>query len=152
MMRSLFDENKSELKSELDLLRDENQLMLEFFDKLAIPIIKRAVNDVEKQLRRFPRAARQFGDDSNLNSFEEICVMMQEGSMDYYMMVEDTIERCCESAYDDLNPDDKFIINHQSISLEQNAPEIIKDEFLTYATNYESKRIEDAIDNRGETD
>lgn len=34
MMRSLFDENKSELKSELDLLRDENQLMREFFDNL----------------------------------------------------------------------------------------------------------------------
>lgn len=151
-MRSLFDESKSELKSELELLRDENQLMREFFDQLAIPIIKRAVNDVEKQLRRFPRAARQFGDDSNLNSFEEICVMMQESSMDYYMLVEDTVERCCESAYDDLNSDEKFIINHQSTSLEQNGTEIIKDEFLSYATNYESKKIEDAIDQRGETD
>jgi len=151
-MRNLFDENKSELESELAILRDENLVMLKFFDKLAIPIIRKAIRNVEKQLRRFPHAARQFGDDSNLNSFEEICVMMQEGSMDYYMMVEDTIERCCESAYDDLNTEEKFIINHQSISLEQNGTEIIKDEFLSYATNYESKRIEDAIDQRGETD
>jgi len=151
-MRNLFDENKSELESELAILRDENLVMLKFFDKLAIPIIRKAIRNVEKQLRRFPHAARQFGDDSNLNSFEEICVMMQEGSMDYYMMVEDTIERCCESAYDDLNTEEKFIINHQSISLEQNGTEIIKDEFLSYATNYESKRIEDAIDQRAETD
>jgi len=151
MMRSLFDENKSESESELDILRDENKLMRELFDQLAIPIINKVVNDVEKQLRRFPRAARQFGDDSTLNFFEEVCVMVQEGSMDYYMMVEDTIEKCCESAYDDLNLDEKFI-NHQSISLEQNGTEIIKDEFLSYATNYESKRIEDAIDQRGETD
>lgn len=78
--------------------------------------------------------------------------MMQEGSMDYYMLVEDTVERCCESAYDDLNSDEKFIINHQTISLEQNGTEIIKDEFLSYATNYECKRIEDAIDQRGRTD
>jgi len=58
-------------------------------------------------------------------------------------MVEDTIERCCESALDDLNLDEKFIINHQVTSLEQNGTENIKDEFLSYATNYERKRIED---------
>ena len=58
-------------------------------------------------------------------------------------MVEDTIERCCESALDDLNLDEKFIINHQVTSFEQNGTEIIKDEFLSYATNYERKRIED---------
>lgn len=123
MKQNLFYENKSEMDIELDCLKDEKIEMCGFFDKLAIPIIKKAVRNVEKQLRGFPREACQFGDDSKLNFFEEGCVMIQEGSMDDYMLVEDTIERCCESSYDALNNQEKFIINHQTIYHERDGAE-----------------------------
>ena len=117
-----IEDEKSEIEYELDQLKDENLDMLRFFGRLGVPIIKKAILKIEKQLRRFPPEARQFDDDSTLNSFEEVCVMIQEGSMDYSMFVEDTIERCCESVYNDLNSDEKFIINHQLTSSEQNGP------------------------------
>jgi hypothetical protein len=152
MQQDLFDEGKSELEYELDYLKkelncldDENMEMREFFDKLAKPIIKRAVRKVEKQLRRFPAEARQFGDDSKLNSFEEICVMLQEGSMNDYMFVEDTVDECSENAYDDLLQDEKFILNHQTISPEEDGPQIIRNAFIHYASGYETKKINDAF-------
>ena len=152
MKQNLFDENKSEIDIEFNYLEDENYSMREFFDKLAAPIIKKAVLNVGKQLRRFPREACQFGDDSKLNFFDEVCVMLQEVSMDDYMFVEDTIEGCCESAFDDLSKQEKFILNHQTISLEKDCYEIIKDEFLQYATNYENRKIADSIDRRSYID
>jgi hypothetical protein len=93
---SLFDEMKFRHETEFEYLKDENNAMREFFDKLAIPVIRKTVRKVATQLRRFPLTACQFGDDSNLNFFEEVCVMMQESSMDDYIFVEDTIERCCQ--------------------------------------------------------
>lgn len=141
-----FDEVKSRIETELEYLTDENIAMREFFDKLAVPIIKKALRNVEKQLRGFPREACQFGDDSKLNFFEEVCVMCQEGSIDDYMFVEDTIEGCCESAFDDLSNQEKFILNHQTSSSEINGADLVKDEFFQYATNYENRRITDYID------
>lgn len=147
-----FDEVKSRIETELECLTDENLSMREFFDELAIPIVKKAVRNVEKQLRGFPRGACQFGDDSKLNFFEEVCVMLQESSMDDYMLVEDTIEGCCESAFDDLSNEEKFILNHQTITPEKDGAEIIKDEFLQHGNNFESKRINDTIDRRSYVD
>jgi hypothetical protein len=152
MNQNDFDEVKSKIETELECLTDENQAMREFFDELAIPIVKKAVRNVEKQLRGFPREACQFGDDSKLNFFEEVCVMLEEVSMDDYMLVENTIEGCCESAYDDLSNQEKFIVNHQTISPERGGYEIVKDEFFQYATNYENRRITDSIDRRSYID
>ena len=152
MQLSLFDEMESGNETEHECLTIENDAMRDFFDKLAIPVIRKTVRKVATQLRRFPRAACQFGDDSTLNFFEEVCVMMQESSMDDYIFVEDTIERCCEDAFDDLKSDEKLIINHTSNSSHQNGFEINKDEFLSYAIDYNNKKIEDAFDRRGCTD
>lgn len=152
MTQNDFDEVKSRIETELECLTDENIAMREFFDKLAVPIIKKAVRNVEKQLRGFPREACQFGDDSKLNFFEEVCVMLQEMSMDDYMFVENTIESCCESAYDELSNEEKFILNHQTNSPEIDGAEIVKDEFFQYATNYENRRIADSIDRRSYID
>lgn len=152
MTQNDFDEVKSRIETELECLTDENIAMREFFDELAVPIIKKAVRNVEKQLRAFPREACQFGDDSKLNFFEEVCVMLDEVSMDDYMFVENTIEGCCESAYDDLSNQEKFIVNHQTISPERDGYEIVKDEFFQYATNYENRKIADSIDNRSYMD
>lgn len=152
MTQNDFDELKSRIETELECLTDENIAMREFFDKLAVPIIKKAVRNVEKQLRAFPREACQFGDDSKLNFFEEVCVMCQEDSIDDYMFVEDTIEGCCESVYNELSNQENFIFNHQTISLEKDCNEIVKDNFLQYATNYENRRITDSIDKRSYID
>lgn len=148
MNRNLFDEDKSELEIELDRLRDENFAMREFFDELSKPVIKRAIKKVEKQLRRFPSDACQFGDDSKLNFFEEVCVMQQEVSMDYYMFVEDGIESCCEAAYEELSIQEKFILNHQTIIPEKDGVEIIRDDFFRYANNYENIKIKDSLERR----
>jgi hypothetical protein len=148
MMQQHFDYIKSNLEFEISELKDENREMQKFFTTLAVPIIKKVNRNIEKQLRRFPREACQFWDDSKLNFFEEVCVMRQEGSMDDYLIVEDTIESCCESVYSELNNQENFIINHQTNSLHQYFPEFIKDEFLQYANKYVNKRIIDSIDRR----
>lgn len=139
-------------KEELSLLENDYYNIRAFFDKLAKPILKKAVHNVERQLRRFPVEARQFGDDSKLNTFEEICVMVQEVSLDYYLFVEDTIDLCCKEAYDELSNDDKFIFNHQLDTDEKDATTIIKDAFLQYALNYSSKRIADEYERRNTFD
>lgn len=147
MMNHLEDDN-SEMESKLECLNYEITEMREFFDKLAIPIIKRAVRKVEKQLRGFPREASQFGDDYKLNFFEEVCVMLQEDSIDDYPFVRSTIESCCEGVYDDLSYDDKFILNHQTYSYEDNGVALIIYDFLSYANEYENKKITDTFYSR----
>lgn len=137
-IKNHFDYTISNLEKEINLLKDANNELSEmniemqkFFDKLAIPIIKRTVRNVEKQLRRFPIEANQFGDDSKLNFFEEVCVMLKEGSIDDYGLVEDTIESCCLDAYNELKDNENFIVHHQTNSDHQYLPEIIKDDFFT---------------------
>ena len=152
MMQQHFDYIKSNLEFEISELKDENREMQKFFTTLAVPIIKKVNRNIEKQLRGFPREACQFGDDSKLNFFEEVCVMLQEVSMDDYMFVENTIESCCESAYDELSNQEKFILNHQTSSPEIDGAEIVKDEFFQYATNYENRKITDSIDRRSYID
>ena len=138
----------NELKGEISILESEIEIMQRFFDKLSIPLIKKVIRRVEKQLRRFPLEARQFGDDSKLNSFEEVCVMLMEGSIDDYPFVSSTVESCCEDAYNQLNAEEKFIINHQTSSSEENGIELITNDFFIYATNYESRRINDSYESR----
>ena len=152
MQSNLFDEIKSWEETEIKNLTNDNEEMREFFDQLAIPVIRKAVRKIASQLRRFPREACQFGDDSKLNFFEEVCVMYQESSMDYYMLVEDTIHSCCESAYNDLSNEEKFIINHMTDSPCRDGTEIIKEAFSDYATNYENQKIIDALDFRSDID
>lgn len=142
--REDFEEMMNVLKTEVLYFKDEVLEMQHFFDKLSEPLIKKAVRFVEKQLRNFPPEANQFGDDSKLNFFEEVCVMQQEGSLDDYYLVRNTVESCCGDAYDNLGPDEKFIINHQSYSFEDNGLALITDAFFSYAANYQSKRIEEA--------
>ncbi len=137
-------ELRIEYEKRIDSLLAENEEMKEFFDKLSVPIIKRSVKNIERQLRQFPQEARQFGDDSNLNFFEEVCVMLQEGSMDDYRFVRTTILQCCTDAYDLLTNADRFIINHQSYVDEMGSVEIIETAFYEYASNYENNRINKA--------
>lgn len=129
-------------------LSDQITQMQLFFDELSVPILKKAVRHVAKQLRHFPREANLFGDDSKLNFFDEICVMEQEGTIDDYMVVRSTIESCCKSAYDELSSNGKFILNHKSNSESQEGAEFITQAFFTYVLNYETKRIQDAYEQR----
>jgi hypothetical protein len=151
-MTDYYKEEIDYLKLTIDQLKDENDAMHEYFDKLSIPIIKRAVRFIARTLRNFPPEARLFGDDSKLNSFEEFCVLLQEGLLDNYDVMEDTIISLCSDAYKNFNPDEKFIYNHKSFSLEYDTIEFIKDEFYRYATNYSNQKIEYALEHRNTFD
>lgn len=146
------DQFKNIKDTEISELSDQIIQMQAFFDKLSVPILKKAVRHVAKQLRHFPREANLFGDDSKLNFFEEACVMEQEGSMDDFLFVRRTIESCCEDAYDELSSNDKFILNHKTDSDSQLGSEFITDAFFTYILNYETKRIQDAYEQRNYLD
>ncbi len=145
----LYESIANVFKNTIQELKDEIDEMHEFFKSMRDPIIWKAVKNVEKTLRRFPEEARQFGDDSKLNFFEEVCVMEREGSMVYYQMVYETIEMCCQDAFEELTDDEQFILLHVDERLSVDlVVDYIKSEFLQYCLNYENKRIENAYYNR----
>jgi hypothetical protein len=137
-----------ELSEEIDSLKETISDMNEFFSKLSVPLFKKAIRDVEKQLRYFLPEAKFFGDGSNLNLFEEVCAIMREGSLDDQYFLDETIVLCCESSFYKFSYDEKFIMNHQPFSHEAEVIESIKSDFYNYALNYISKRIDDAYERR----
>jgi len=129
-------------------LNKEIEAMNDYFDKCSEPLVKKAVLHVANTLRRFPREALQFDDDSKLNFFEEVCVMIQEGSIDDYFLVRSTLESCCVDACEIFNKEENFVLNHRTEAQIKEVGEIIEVAFFEYAGIYENKKITEAFSNR----
>jgi len=137
------------LKEKIQELEDEISSMNSFFRKLSSPIIRKVIRIIERELRRFPEEALQFGDDSKLNFFEEVCVMQKEGSMSDYYFVSETIEMCCQDGFNQLNKNEQFILLHAGIGIfDDEIAYYIEQEFLQYCTDYYNKRINYAYERR----
>ncbi|MDP4272239.1 MAG: hypothetical protein Q8909_19280 [Bacteroidota bacterium] len=138
----------SELQEEINYLKSQLDEVNSYFNRLAKPLMEKAVREVAKKLRRFPSDACMFGDDFKLNFFEQICVMIEEDSYEEYNqfnLIDNAIESICQDVYDNFKSDEKFILDHQSsYYTEYQVWEIIRDDFMYYINRYRTQKIMEA--------
>ena len=65
-----------------------------------------------------------------------------------YNFLDETIKLYYESTYNKFNSNEKFILTHLNILDKIDVIEPLKDDFLNFVTNYNTKRIDDSYERR----
>jgi hypothetical protein len=88
-----------------------------------------------------------FADDYNLNPFDALCVFLREDSLDSIFggnLWIDYLRGECEKFCEQCNNEQKKILQIYEELHQEECETLLLDNFLTYCTNYENQRINNA--------
>lgn len=131
------------LAEKINFLESEVNEMKEFFQEKSGNIIKKCIRLIEKSMRHQNDIPCILCDDYDfLNTFEQICLIMQEYDVDDYYGLDIYINATIEIAYDNLTNDEQFVLSH---NLYENPIEEITKEFENYCCYFSNKNIRRAL-------
>lgn len=135
------DEKKHE--EQIEILQNEIDEMQTYFFNKSEPIIKKCMRKAERIFRDFKEISCILSDDYDyLNTFEQICYIIQERSTSEYFGLDYYINGTIEDVFDNLTEEEKFILNHSG---DEEPVETIRSEFFRYCGFYSNKNIKKAI-------
>ncbi|MFZ4412579.1 MAG: hypothetical protein ACOYOV_05815 [Bacteroidales bacterium] len=118
--------------------------MRNVFHELAKPIREKGVYALIEKLQNIQDEAFQIGIDKTLNSYEEFCLMIQDGSVGNYPQILEKMWNSSKEVSAELTPLENFIITHYCFrpDYQLTAYEEIGSDFHIYVCEFGSKMVE----------
>lgn len=135
--------NNQDLQEQIDFLEEEIFEMKNYFDEKSNAIISKCVKQVTTEFRKAKRISILQDDYSDLNTFEQICFIIQEKDIDDYIRLNRYIEGVIEASIEKLSKEEQFILNHSYI--DEISYEIFQ-ELHSYCLNYTNMKIRKHLD------
>lgn len=135
--------NIQDLQEQIDFLDEEIVEMKNYFDEKSNAIISKCLKTITSEFRKVNIISILQDDYSDLNTFEQICIKIQEKDIDDYFGLNHYIEGVIEATIDKLSKEEKFILNHSNID---DITSEIDRELHSYCLNYTNKKIRKHLD------